>query len=48
MTVPTVTGPVEHTVQAEIKDAAGDLVCRVTAVWRLDVAVNSRSPGASR
>jgi acyl-coenzyme A thioesterase PaaI-like protein len=38
VTVPPVTGPVEHTVSAEIKDAAGDLVCRVTAAWRLDLA----------
>lgn len=38
VTVPPVTGPVEHTVSAEITDAAGDLVCRVSAVWRLDRA----------
>ena len=31
-------GPTQHTVQAEIKDAAGDRVCLVTAVWRLDLA----------
>lgn len=37
VTIPAVTGPTEHTVRAEITDAAGALVCRVTAVWRLDV-----------
>jgi Uncharacterized protein, possibly involved in aromatic compounds catabolism len=36
VTVPGVTEPVEHLVTADITDAAGDLVCRVTAVWRLD------------
>ncbi len=39
VTVPAVTGPVEHVVQAEIKDAAGELVCRVSVVWRLDLAL---------
>lgn len=33
---PEVTGPTEHTVTAEISDAGGALVCRVTAVWRLE------------
>jgi acyl-coenzyme A thioesterase PaaI-like protein len=36
VTVPAVTGPTEVTVMAEITDESGDLVCRVTAVWRLD------------
>jgi len=36
VTVPQVTAPVEHTVTAEITDPANELVCRVTAVWRLD------------
>ena len=36
VTVPEVVEPVEHLVTADITDAAGDLVCRVTAVWRLD------------
>lgn len=36
VTVPTVTGPVEHIVTAGITDAGGEVVCRVTAVWRLD------------
>jgi acyl-coenzyme A thioesterase PaaI-like protein len=34
--VPAVTGPTEHTVEAEIKDASGTLVCRVKVLWRLD------------
>lgn len=38
VTVPAVNGPTEHPVCAEIKDATGEVVCRVTAVWRLDVA----------
>ena len=36
VTVPAVTEPVEQVVTADITDAWGDLVCRVTAVWRLD------------
>jgi acyl-coenzyme A thioesterase PaaI-like protein len=36
VTVPAVTGPVEHTVMAEITDGGGDVVCRVRVVWRLD------------
>jgi len=36
VTVPAVTGPMEHTVVAEIKDGGGDVVCRVSVVWRLD------------
>lgn len=36
VTVPAVTEPVEQVVTADITDAGGDLVCRVTAVWRLD------------
>jgi len=34
--VPEVTGPTDHTVHADITDAAAELVCRVTAQWRLD------------
>jgi acyl-coenzyme A thioesterase PaaI-like protein len=41
VTAPAVTGPVEHTVMAEIKDEAGDVVCRVRAVWRLDISKRS-------
>ena len=36
VSAPEVVEPVEHLVTAEITDAGGDLVCRVTAVWRLD------------
>jgi acyl-coenzyme A thioesterase PaaI-like protein len=37
VTVPEVTGPVEHPIEARITDGSGELVCRVSAVWRLDV-----------
>ena len=47
VTVPAVTGPTEHIVRAEITDAGGDLVCRVTAIWRLDVTARAGSSGAS-
>jgi len=33
---PVVTGPIDLEVFADIKDAVGDLVCRVTANWRMD------------
>ena len=33
---PVVTGPLDFPIFAELKDASGDLVCRVTARWRLD------------
>lgn len=36
VTAPQVTEPVEHTVTADITDPANELVCRVTAVWRLN------------
>lgn len=38
VTVPEVSGPTEHTIQAEISDGSGGLVCRVTVLWRLDRA----------
>lgn len=34
-TVPRVTADTEHVVQAEIRDAATDIVARVRATWRL-------------
>lgn len=33
--VPEVTGDLDHTVQAEIRDAGGDVVASVRVVWRL-------------
>ncbi len=36
VTAPDVPGPTEHTVEALITDSAGEAVCRVQAVWRLD------------
>lgn len=36
VTVPDVTGPVDHTVEARITDADGATVCVVRAVWRLE------------
>lgn len=35
VTVPEVTDPVEHPIEASIADASGAVVCRVKAVWRL-------------
>lgn len=40
---PEVTGPIEFPVEATIRDGAGEVVCVVKAMWRLDVA-----PPASR
>ena len=34
---PEVTGPVEFPIGAELKDAEGEVVCRVSVLWRLDV-----------
>ncbi len=34
-TVPAVTGDVEHVVEAEMKDAAGDVVARTRVTWKL-------------
>jgi len=35
VTVPVLTGPIEHPIEARIADAGGVEVCRVHAVWRL-------------
>lgn len=37
-TIPAVTGPTDHEVHADITDAEGDVVARVTARWRLSPA----------
>jgi len=44
--VPSVCEPVEHLITAEITDAVGDVVCRVTAVWKLDVSRHASLPGS--
>jgi acyl-coenzyme A thioesterase PaaI-like protein len=36
VTVPEVRGPVELPIFAEVRDGAGDVVCRVAVGWRLD------------
>jgi acyl-coenzyme A thioesterase PaaI-like protein len=38
VTVPAVTGDMEHDVQAEIRDTTGDMVARVDVKWRLGPA----------
>jgi acyl-coenzyme A thioesterase PaaI-like protein len=35
VTIPTVTEPVDHRVEAEITDEAGDVVARAVVLWRL-------------
>ncbi len=46
VTPPVVTGPVDFGVEAVITDAAGDRVCVVRAVWRLDVGSRGEGRGA--
>lgn len=38
VTVPEVTGDVDHKVVAEIRDTAGDVVSRTTVTWRLGLS----------
>jgi acyl-coenzyme A thioesterase PaaI-like protein len=47
--IPKVTGPVDHVVEAVIRNEAEELVCRVEAVWRLDLrpAPRTERPGAA-
>jgi acyl-coenzyme A thioesterase PaaI-like protein len=47
--IPKVTGPVDHIVEAIIRNEAEELVCRVEAVWRLDLRPVQRTerPGAA-
>ena len=42
--LPEVRETLEHTVAADITDAEGTLVCRVTATWRLQATIHARSP----
>lgn len=41
--IPEVTGPVDHAVEALIRNQAGETVCRVEALWRLDLAKTAPS-----
>lgn len=41
--IPEVTGPVDHLVEALIRNETEDLVCRVEAVWRLDLRPAQRA-----
>jgi acyl-coenzyme A thioesterase PaaI-like protein len=36
VTIPTVTAPTDYDVQADISDAAGNVVARATVKWRLE------------
>jgi acyl-coenzyme A thioesterase PaaI-like protein len=49
-TVPAITEPTDFEVTADIRDAAGDVVARVTATWRLSPTADraDRSLAASR
>ena len=46
VTVPEVTGDLEHEVKAEIRDAAGDVVAVVTALWKLGLVPPPEAPRA--
>ena len=37
VTVPEIAGPEELLIEAEIRDRAGETVCRVRVLWRLDL-----------
>jgi hypothetical protein len=41
--IPEVTGPVDHVVEAIIRNETEDVVCRVEAVWRLDLRPAQRT-----
>lgn len=44
--IPEVTGPGDHVVEAIIRNEAEEVVCRVKAVWRLDLRPAQRTEGS--